>query len=102
MFETIIEYDKEKARKGKYSIDQINEYLDSLYLDNPDIIKKSEGHYVGITDSDTEFAHIGRPIITLSKQKWFREIVTRWELWENGEIEENIIETLEKREAQDV
>ena len=33
--------------------------------------------------------------------EWFRNIIKRWEFWEDGELEEDIIKTTEKIEKKE-
>lgn len=99
MFEEIIEFDMKKIDDMNLDIDKINAYLDEIHLCAPDITKKADGHYVGI-DSPKELAHFGNAIWTLQCSKWFRDIIVKWEFWENGEIEEDLIKTTERIEQQ--
>ena len=96
MFEEIIEFDQEKIEANNYDIDKINAYLDELH-DVKEIRKKAEGHYVGTTCS-TELARFGAAIMACQESKWFRKIIKKWELWENGQLEEDIIKTTEEEE----
>lgn len=96
MFEEIIEFDRDKIEANNYDIDKINAYLDELH-DVKEIRKKAEGHYVGTTCA-TEFARFGAAIMTCQESKWFRKIIKKWELWENGQLEEDIIKTTEEEE----
>ena len=36
--------------------------------------------------------------MTCQESKWFRKIIKKWELWENGQLEEDIIKTTEEEE----
>ena len=85
MFEEIIEFDRDKIEANNYDIDKINAYLDELH-DVKEIRKKAEGHYVGAA------------IMTCQESKWFRKIIKKWELLENGQLEEDIIKTTEEEE----
>ena len=96
MFEEIIEFDQEKIEANNYDIDKINAYLDELH-DVKEIRKKAEGHYVGTTCS-TELARFGATIISCQESKWFRKIIKKWEFWENGKLEEDILKTTEEEE----
>ena len=84
MFEEIIEFDQEKIEANNYDIDKINAYLDEL-------------HYVGTTCS-TELARFGAAIMACQESKWFRKIIKKWEFWENGKLEEDILKTTEEEE----
>lgn len=99
MFEEIIEFDVEALEKENLDLDKIHEYLDKIH-DVPQINKKSEGHYVGVTGS-TELACFGNAIWVLQCSEWFRKTVKRWELYEDGEWEEDLIETTEKVEKRE-
>ena len=96
MFEEIIEFDQEKIEANNYDIDKINAYLDELH-DVKEIRKKAEGHYVGTTCS-TELARFGAAIMACQESKWFRKIIKKWEFWENGKLEEDILKTTEEEE----
>ena len=96
MFEEIIEFDQEKIEANNYDIDKINAYLDELH-DVKEIRKKAEGHYVGTTCS-TELARFGAAIMACQESKWFRKIIKKWEFWENGKLEEDILKTTEEDE----
>ena len=105
MFEEIIEFDQEKIEANNYDIDstyykgtpeEINAYLDELH-DVKEIRKKAEGHYVGTTCS-TELARFGAAIMACQESKWFRKIIKKWEFWENGKLEEDILKTTEEEE----
>lgn len=100
MFEEIIKFDMRKVENKNLDIDKINDYLDEIHLSAPDITKKADGHYVGITTS-TELAHFGNAIWALQCSKWFRDTVVKWELWEDGKLEENLIETTERIEERE-
>lgn len=100
MFEEIIKFDMKKVEEQHLDIDKINAYLDEIHLSAPDITKKENGHYVGITTS-TELAHFGNAIWALQCSQWFRDIVVKWELWENDELEEDLIETTERIEERE-
>ena len=100
MFEEIIEFDEKKIAELNLDINKINSYLDKIH-DVPEIRKKSNGHYEGIT-SPTELAQFGNAVWACQCSEWFRKIVKRWELWEDGEFEEDIIKTtnrIEEREG---
>lgn len=99
MFEEIIEFDEEMIKALNLDINKIYAYLDEIH-DVPEINKKSDGHYVGVTCS-TELAHFGNAIMACQESKWFRDIIKRWELWENGELEEDIIKTTEEIEKEE-
>ena len=79
--------------------DRINAYLDEIH-DVPEIKKKRDGHYVGVTCS-TELARFGNAIMVCQETEWFRNIIKRWEFWEDGELEEDIIKTTEKIEKKE-
>lgn len=96
MFEELIEFDQEKIEANNYDIDKINAYLDELH-DVKEIRKKAEGHYVGTTCS-TELARFGAAIMACQESKWFRKIIKKWEFWENGKLEEDILKTTEEEE----
>lgn len=96
MFEEIIEFDQEKIEANNYDIDKINAYLDELH-DVKEIRKKAEGHYVGTTCS-TELARFGAAIMACQESKWFRKIIKKWEFWENGKLEEDVLKTTEEEE----
>ena len=96
MFEEIIEFDQEKIEANNYDIDKINAYLDELH-DVKEIRKKAEGHYVETTCS-TELARFGAAIMACQESKWFRKIIKKWEFWENGKLEEDILKTTEEEE----
>lgn len=100
MFEEIIEFDQEKIEANNYDIDKINAYLDELH-DVKEIRKKAEGHYVGTTCS-TELARFGAAIMACQESKWFRKIIKKWEFWENGKLEEDILKTTEEEEKREV
>ena len=57
MFEEIIEFDEKKIKERNLDINKINAYLDEIH-DVPEIKKKRDGHYVGVTCS-TELARFG-------------------------------------------
>lgn len=99
MFEEIIELDEGAIEKRNFDRDKINAYLDEIH-DVPEIYKQADGHYVGVTCS-TELANFGNAVWALAGSKWFRDIVSRWEFWENGELEENILETIEEHEKRE-
>ena len=78
--------------------EKIHRYGSSAYsVRNCGYIKKAEGHYVGTTCA-TELARFGAAIMTCQESKWFRKIIKKWELWENGQLEEDIIKTTEEEE----
>ena len=91
MFEEIIEFDEKKIKERNLDINKINAYLDEIH-DVPEIKKKRDGHYVGVTCS-TELARFGNAIMVCQETEWFRNIIKRWEFWEDGELEEDIIKT---------
>lgn len=99
MFEEIIEFDEQKIKENNFDINKINDYLDELH-NVPEITKKANGHYVGITSS-TELAHFGNAIMVCQESEWFRKIIKKWEFWENGELEEDIIKTTEEIEKEE-
>ena len=74
MFEEIIEFDEKKIKERNLDINKINAYLDEIH-DVPEIKKKRDGHYVGV--------------------------IKRWEFWEDGELEEDIIKTTEEIEQEE-
>ena len=90
MFEEIIEFDQEKIEANNYYFDKINAYLDELH-DVKEIRKKAEGH-------STELARFGAAIMACQESKWFRKIIKKWEFWENGKLEEDILKTTEEEE----
>ena len=61
---------------------------------------KRDGHYVGVTCA-TELARFGNAIMVCQETEWFRNIIKRWEFWEDGELEEDIIKTTEKIEKKE-
>lgn len=99
MFEEIIEFDEKKIKERNLDINKINAYLDEIH-DVPEIKKKRDGHYVGVTCS-TELARFGNAIMVCQETEWFRNIIKRWEFWEDGELEEDIIKTTEKIEKKE-
>lgn len=99
MFEEIIEFDEKKIKERNLDINKINAYLDEIH-DVPEIEKRKDGHYVGMTCS-TELAQFGNAIMVCQETEWFRKIIKRWEFWENGELEEDIIKTTEEIEQEE-
>ena len=99
MFEEIIEFDEKKIKERNLDINKINAYLDEIH-DVPEIKKKRDGHYVGVTCS-TELARFGNAIMVCQETEWFRNIIKRWEFWEDGDLEEDIIKTTEKIEKKE-
>ena len=87
MFEEIIEFDEKKIKERNLDINKINAYLDEI-------------HDVGVTCS-TELARFGNAIMVCQETEWFRKIIKRWEFWEDGELEEDIIKTTEKIEKKE-
>ncbi|MFR1257276.1 MAG: hypothetical protein ACLSCY_02645 [Clostridium sp.] len=69
MFEEIIEFDEKKIKERNLDINKINAYLDEIH-DVPEIKKKRDGHYVGVTCS-TELARFGNAIWCARKQNGF-------------------------------
>ena len=99
MFEEIIEFDEKKIKERNLDINKINAYLDEIH-DVPEIEKRKDGHYVGMTCS-TELAQFGNATMVCQETEWFRKIIKRWEFWENGELEEDIIKTTEEIEQEE-
>ena len=55
--------------------------------------------YLGWRDTiSTELARFGAAIMTCQESKWFRKIIKKWEFWENGKLEEDILKTTEEEE----
>ena len=73
MFEEIIEFDEKKIKERNLDINKINAYLDEIH-DVPEIKKKRDGHYVGVTCS-TELARFGNAIMVCQETEWFRNII---------------------------
>lgn len=96
MFQEIIELDREALDRDNLDYNKITTYLDKIH-DVPEIQKKADGHYVGVTCS-TELAQFGNAIYALQCSEWFLKIVKRWELLEDGCEPEDIIEATKRAE----
>ena len=86
MFEEITEFDEKKIKERNLDINKINAYLDEIH-DVPEIEKRKDGHYVGMTCSDRIGAvwkcNYGMPG---NKESFRCKIIKRWEFWENRRI----------------
>lgn len=85
MLKCEIQFDNEKIIKdGIYTPESIRKATDEMFVEEFDLVKGENGFYLekGVEE---DYVHFMSAILSLKRQNWFTDYVSKWTWYENDE-----------------